>query len=91
LIRASRRSSRLSHDRSLRRRPAGAPLDAVRSAGTTDGEAERVADRSVIAQALATCRRAGGRWSSRVAVRLATLDDGGPTGGLFNDDGRIPW
>jgi NAD(P)-dependent dehydrogenase (short-subunit alcohol dehydrogenase family) len=26
-----------------------------------------------------------------IAVRLATLDDGGPTGGLFNDDGRIPW
>ena len=26
-----------------------------------------------------------------IAVRLATLDDGGPTGGLFNDDGPVPW
>jgi NAD(P)-dependent dehydrogenase (short-subunit alcohol dehydrogenase family) len=26
-----------------------------------------------------------------VAVRLATLEDGGPTGGFFNDDGTVPW
>ncbi|MFI1919073.1 SDR family oxidoreductase [Nocardia sp. NPDC020380] len=28
---------------------------------------------------------------ARVAVRLATLDDDGPTGGYFNDAGRVPW
>jgi NAD(P)-dependent dehydrogenase (short-subunit alcohol dehydrogenase family) len=26
-----------------------------------------------------------------IAVRLATLPDGGPTGGYFDDDGVIPW
>ncbi|MFF4888540.1 SDR family oxidoreductase [Micromonospora chersina] len=26
-----------------------------------------------------------------VAVRLATLPDGGPTGSFFNDEGAIPW
>lgn len=26
-----------------------------------------------------------------IAVRLATLGPGGPTGGLFNDEGRVPW
>lgn len=28
---------------------------------------------------------------ARVAVRLATLEDGGPSGGYFNDAGRVPW
>ncbi|MFD0692189.1 SDR family oxidoreductase [Actinomadura fibrosa] len=26
-----------------------------------------------------------------IAIRLATLPDGGPTGGFFDDDGPIPW
>jgi hypothetical protein len=26
-----------------------------------------------------------------MAIRLATLPDGGPTGSFFNDDGVIPW
>ncbi|MCW3820155.1 SDR family NAD(P)-dependent oxidoreductase [Micromonospora sp. DR5-3] len=26
-----------------------------------------------------------------IAIRLATLPDGGPTGSFFNDDGVIPW
>ncbi len=26
-----------------------------------------------------------------VAIRLATLPDGGPTGRLFDDDGTVPW
>lgn len=26
-----------------------------------------------------------------IAVRLATLPDGGPTGGFFEDDGAVPW
>ena len=26
-----------------------------------------------------------------IAIRLATLDDGGPTGGFFDDDGPVPW
>ncbi|SMD06255.1 SDR family oxidoreductase [Kibdelosporangium aridum] len=26
-----------------------------------------------------------------IAVKLATLDDDGPTGGFFNDDGPLPW
>jgi NAD(P)-dependent dehydrogenase (short-subunit alcohol dehydrogenase family) len=26
-----------------------------------------------------------------IGIRLATLDDGGPTGGFFDDDGPIPW
>lgn len=26
-----------------------------------------------------------------IAVRLATLDDDGPSGGCFNDEGRLPW
>jgi NAD(P)-dependent dehydrogenase (short-subunit alcohol dehydrogenase family) len=26
-----------------------------------------------------------------IAVRLATLDRDGPTGGVFNDDGPVPW
>ena len=26
-----------------------------------------------------------------IAVRLATLPDGGPTGGYFEDAGAIPW
>lgn len=26
-----------------------------------------------------------------IAIRFATLDDSGPTGGFFNDDGRIAW
>ncbi|WP_030435804.1 SDR family oxidoreductase [Actinoplanes subtropicus] len=26
-----------------------------------------------------------------IAIRLATLPDGGPTGGYFNDEGVIPW
>jgi NAD(P)-dependent dehydrogenase (short-subunit alcohol dehydrogenase family) len=25
------------------------------------------------------------------AVRLATLDDGGPSGGFFDDNGSVPW
>lgn len=28
---------------------------------------------------------------ARVAIRLATLPDDGPTGGLFDDDGPVPW
>lgn len=28
---------------------------------------------------------------AEIAVRLATLDADGPTGGYFNDDGPIPW
>jgi hypothetical protein len=24
-------------------------------------------------------------------VRLATLPEGGPTGGYFNDEGPVPW
>jgi NAD(P)-dependent dehydrogenase (short-subunit alcohol dehydrogenase family) len=28
---------------------------------------------------------------ARVAVHLATLPAGGPTGGFFNDDGLLPW
>jgi NAD(P)-dependent dehydrogenase (short-subunit alcohol dehydrogenase family) len=26
-----------------------------------------------------------------IAIRLATLGDGGPTGGFFHDDGPCPW
>jgi hypothetical protein len=26
-----------------------------------------------------------------IAVRLATLPGGGPTGGFFDDDGPVPW
>jgi NAD(P)-dependent dehydrogenase (short-subunit alcohol dehydrogenase family) len=26
-----------------------------------------------------------------IAVRLATLEEGGPTGGFFDDDGPVPW
>jgi NAD(P)-dependent dehydrogenase (short-subunit alcohol dehydrogenase family) len=26
-----------------------------------------------------------------IAIRLATLPDGGPTGGFFEDDGVVPW
>ena len=26
-----------------------------------------------------------------IAIRLATLPDGGPTGGFFDDDGPVPW
>lgn len=26
-----------------------------------------------------------------IAIRLATLGDGGPTGGFFHDDGPVPW
>ncbi|MFI0487405.1 SDR family oxidoreductase [Actinomadura sp. 9N215] len=26
-----------------------------------------------------------------IAIRLATLDDDGPTGGFFDDDGPVPW
>ncbi|NKZ08886.1 SDR family oxidoreductase [Actinomadura latina] len=26
-----------------------------------------------------------------IAIRLATLDGGGPTGGFFDDDGPVPW
>jgi NAD(P)-dependent dehydrogenase (short-subunit alcohol dehydrogenase family) len=26
-----------------------------------------------------------------IAIRLATLPDGGPTGGFFEDDGPVPW
>ena len=28
---------------------------------------------------------------ARVAVRMATLPADGPSGGYFNDDGRVPW
>ncbi|WNV87135.1 SDR family NAD(P)-dependent oxidoreductase [Umezawaea sp. Da 62-37] len=28
---------------------------------------------------------------ARIAIRLATLPDDGPTGGLFDDDGVVPW
>ncbi|MEU6586003.1 SDR family NAD(P)-dependent oxidoreductase [Nocardia sp. NPDC046763] len=28
---------------------------------------------------------------ARIAIRLATLDDDGPTGGYFNDAGRVSW
>ncbi|TDD76741.1 SDR family oxidoreductase [Actinomadura darangshiensis] len=42
--------------------------------------------------------RATGRKTDRtagqgaaIAVRLATLDPGGPTGGFFHDDGPVPW
>lgn len=28
---------------------------------------------------------------ARIAIRLATLSDDGPTGGLFDDDGPVPW
>ncbi|MGW4063202.1 SDR family oxidoreductase [Amycolatopsis sp. NPDC004747] len=28
---------------------------------------------------------------ARTAIRLATLPDDGPTGGLFDDDGEVPW
>ncbi|MFI6229421.1 SDR family NAD(P)-dependent oxidoreductase [Micromonospora echinospora] len=28
---------------------------------------------------------------ARIAIRLATLPDDGPTGGLFDDAGRVPW
>ncbi|MGM1063948.1 SDR family NAD(P)-dependent oxidoreductase [Saccharothrix sp. Mg75] len=28
---------------------------------------------------------------ARTAIRLATLPDDGPTGGLFDDDGIVPW
>jgi NAD(P)-dependent dehydrogenase (short-subunit alcohol dehydrogenase family) len=26
-----------------------------------------------------------------IAIRLATLPDGGPTGGFFDDEGPVPW
>jgi NAD(P)-dependent dehydrogenase (short-subunit alcohol dehydrogenase family) len=26
-----------------------------------------------------------------IAIKLATLESGGPTGGVFDDKGRIPW
>jgi hypothetical protein len=26
-----------------------------------------------------------------IAVRLATIGPGGPTGGFFDDDGPVPW
>ncbi|MDG6106378.1 SDR family NAD(P)-dependent oxidoreductase [Dactylosporangium aurantiacum] len=29
--------------------------------------------------------------AAATAVRLATLPDGGPTGGFFNDEGPVPW
>ncbi len=29
--------------------------------------------------------------AAAIAIRLATLPDGGPTGSFFNDDGAIPW
>ncbi|MFB4310221.1 SDR family oxidoreductase [Actinomadura sp. GTD37] len=42
--------------------------------------------------------RATGRTTDRtaeqgaaIAIRLATLDDGGPTGGFFDDAGPVPW
>jgi NAD(P)-dependent dehydrogenase (short-subunit alcohol dehydrogenase family) len=28
---------------------------------------------------------------ARIVVELATLPDGGPSGGFFNDDGQLPW
>jgi NAD(P)-dependent dehydrogenase (short-subunit alcohol dehydrogenase family) len=28
---------------------------------------------------------------ARIAVRMATLPEGGPTGGFFDDDGPVPW
>jgi NAD(P)-dependent dehydrogenase (short-subunit alcohol dehydrogenase family) len=28
---------------------------------------------------------------AKIIVRLATLPDGGPTGGYFNEGGRVPW
>lgn len=28
---------------------------------------------------------------ARIVVRLATLDDDGPSGGFYNDDGVVPW
>ena len=28
---------------------------------------------------------------SKAPIRLATLPDDGPTGGVFNDDGEVPW
>ncbi|MET1073464.1 MAG: SDR family NAD(P)-dependent oxidoreductase, partial [Umezawaea sp.] len=28
---------------------------------------------------------------ARIAIHLATLPDDGPTGGLFDDDGVVPW
>ena len=31
------------------------------------------------------------RQGATTAIRLATLPDGGPTGGFFEDDGVIPW
>jgi len=31
------------------------------------------------------------REAAAIAIRLATLPDGGPTGSFFNDDGAIPW
>ncbi|MDQ7911261.1 SDR family oxidoreductase [Phytohabitans sp. ZYX-F-186] len=31
------------------------------------------------------------RQAATIAIRLATLPDGGPTGSFFNDDGVIPW
>ncbi|MDG4831581.1 SDR family oxidoreductase [Solwaraspora sp. WMMD1047] len=31
------------------------------------------------------------REAAAVAIRLATLPDGGPTGSFYNDDGVIPW
>jgi hypothetical protein len=29
--------------------------------------------------------------AAAIAIKLATLDDDGPTGGFFNDDGPMPW
>jgi len=29
--------------------------------------------------------------SFKTSLRLATLDDDGPSGGLFHDDETIPW
>ncbi|MEH3052645.1 MAG: SDR family oxidoreductase [Patulibacter minatonensis] len=26
-----------------------------------------------------------------IAIKMATIDDDGPTGGYFNDEGRLPW
>jgi hypothetical protein len=28
---------------------------------------------------------------AKIAIRLATLPDDGPTGGLFDDAGNVPW
>jgi len=28
---------------------------------------------------------------ARIAVELATLPEGGPTGGFFDEDGVVPW